>query len=401
MADQHDVADLVGRDLLHEASPPGARRCSCTERRSVAPAVTGQLAGSAGPGSRGRPSGAVAVAGVRRWSRRWRLVPRSPVCRRPADLPPTTGVSMLDGRFKANIEKGLRPIGTNLRKTGITADHLTALGVVHGGRRGRGHRHAASCASACCCSSSPACPTRSTARWPRPPAPRRPAGAFFDSVSDRVSDSLLLGGVAWYLASTHPGHLVAAPDGRAGRVADHLVPAGQGRVARLRGQGRDHGAGRADHPARLRPPVRLAARRRALDHAGAHAGHRRAALREGVAPGQRRAARRCRRSASPAAARPGPRAPAARAPASGSAGRATAARPEHHLGRGRLRRAHPSPALRAGLGHLPGRLGLRARHAPPGGRGRRGHVRLPRRRAVGRAPAADRAQPPPRPPGPT
>ena len=37
---------------------------------------------------------------------------------------------MLDGRFKANIEKGLRPIGTNLRKTGITADHLTALGVV-------------------------------------------------------------------------------------------------------------------------------------------------------------------------------------------------------------------------------------------------------------------------------
>src|SRR4051794_41960898 len=37
---------------------------------------------------------------------------------------------MLDGRFKANIEKGLRPIGLNLRKTGITADHLTTLGVV-------------------------------------------------------------------------------------------------------------------------------------------------------------------------------------------------------------------------------------------------------------------------------
>ena len=48
---------------------------------------------------------------------------------------------MLDGRFKANIEKGLRPIGLNLRKTGITADHLTHARRGHGGRRGGGHRH--------------------------------------------------------------------------------------------------------------------------------------------------------------------------------------------------------------------------------------------------------------------
>ncbi len=36
-------------------------------------------------------------------------------------------------------------------------------------------------------------------------------GAFFDSVTDRVSDALILGGVAWYLVSTHPGHLVLLP----------------------------------------------------------------------------------------------------------------------------------------------------------------------------------------------
>jgi CDP-diacylglycerol--glycerol-3-phosphate 3-phosphatidyltransferase len=36
-------------------------------------------------------------------------------------------------------------------------------------------------------------------------------GAFFDSVTDRVADALILGGVAWYLASTHPGHLVLLP----------------------------------------------------------------------------------------------------------------------------------------------------------------------------------------------
>jgi CDP-diacylglycerol--glycerol-3-phosphate 3-phosphatidyltransferase len=36
-------------------------------------------------------------------------------------------------------------------------------------------------------------------------------GAFFDSVTDRVSDALILGGVAWYLVSNHPGHLVLLP----------------------------------------------------------------------------------------------------------------------------------------------------------------------------------------------
>ena len=53
---------------------------------------------------------------------------------------------------------------------------------------------------------SAAIPTCSTAPWPRRPA-GRPRGAFFDSVADRVTDSLLLGGVAWYLA----GHDSADP----------------------------------------------------------------------------------------------------------------------------------------------------------------------------------------------
>ena len=33
-----------------------------------------------------------------------------------------------------------------------------------------------------------------------------PRGAFFDSVSDRVSDAFVLAGVAWYLASWKHGH---------------------------------------------------------------------------------------------------------------------------------------------------------------------------------------------------
>jgi CDP-diacylglycerol--glycerol-3-phosphate 3-phosphatidyltransferase len=38
-----------------------------------------------------------------------------------------------------------------------------------------------------------------------------PRGAFFDSVSDRVTDSLVLGGIAWHLATTSGGHAALLP----------------------------------------------------------------------------------------------------------------------------------------------------------------------------------------------
>ncbi|MEY2448658.1 MAG: CDP-diacylglycerol---glycerol-3-phosphate 3-phosphatidyltransferase, partial [Acidimicrobiaceae bacterium] len=38
-----------------------------------------------------------------------------------------------------------------------------------------------------------------------------PRGAFFDSVADRVTDALLLGGVAWYLEDRHGGHIAMVP----------------------------------------------------------------------------------------------------------------------------------------------------------------------------------------------
>jgi CDP-diacylglycerol--glycerol-3-phosphate 3-phosphatidyltransferase len=36
-------------------------------------------------------------------------------------------------------------------------------------------------------------------------------GAFFDSVCDRVTDTLVLGGIAWYLMDTHHGHVALLP----------------------------------------------------------------------------------------------------------------------------------------------------------------------------------------------
>jgi CDP-diacylglycerol--glycerol-3-phosphate 3-phosphatidyltransferase len=38
-------------------------------------------------------------------------------------------------------------------------------------------------------------------------------GAFFDSVTDRVTDSLILGGLAWYLQSRYHGHAALLPFG--------------------------------------------------------------------------------------------------------------------------------------------------------------------------------------------
>ena len=37
---------------------------------------------------------------------------------------------MLDGRWRPDFERRLKPVGANLGRTGLTADHLTSLGLV-------------------------------------------------------------------------------------------------------------------------------------------------------------------------------------------------------------------------------------------------------------------------------
>jgi CDP-diacylglycerol--glycerol-3-phosphate 3-phosphatidyltransferase len=117
---------------------------------------------------------------------------------------------MLDGQFRTNIEKGLRPVGQGLRRSGITADQLTAAGVTM----------AAAAAVAIGLGNLPlgllflvlaSVPDALDGAVAKASGTASPRGAFFDSVADRVSDALLFGGVAWYLAGTNPGHLVMLP----------------------------------------------------------------------------------------------------------------------------------------------------------------------------------------------
>jgi len=117
---------------------------------------------------------------------------------------------MFDGRWRSSFEEGLKPVGANLRRTGITADHLTASGMVFAGFAAvaiaNGALRAGLLLLVLC-----ALPDLLDGAVAKASGTAGPRGAFFDSVSDRVTDSLLLGGVAWYLASTHPGRIAVLP----------------------------------------------------------------------------------------------------------------------------------------------------------------------------------------------
>jgi len=117
---------------------------------------------------------------------------------------------MFDKRCRAGVERGLRPVGSGLEKAGISADQLTVLGLVL----------SAACALAIgrgwlfvgwCLLAASAVPDVLDGAVAKASGTASPRGAFFDSVVDRVSDTLVLGGLAWYLANTHSAHVALLP----------------------------------------------------------------------------------------------------------------------------------------------------------------------------------------------
>ena len=108
------------------------------------------------------------------------------------------------------MEKGLKPIGSGLRRSGIAADHLTGLGLglagacavaIGSGRLGLGLGLLIAAAL----------PDMLDGAVAKASGTASPRGAFFDSVADRVSDSLVLGGIAWYLVGAEGGHTPILP----------------------------------------------------------------------------------------------------------------------------------------------------------------------------------------------
>jgi len=117
---------------------------------------------------------------------------------------------MLDGQYKPQIEARLAPIGKALQRIGLRADHLTVLGVtmavcsavaIASGRLWLG-------LALLVLAGIPDALDGAIAKATNTASLR---GAYFDSVADRLTDGLLLGGVAWYLADTEGGRWPLLP----------------------------------------------------------------------------------------------------------------------------------------------------------------------------------------------
>src|SRR4051794_36419314 len=131
---------------------------------------------------------------------------------------------MFDGRFRAPVERVVKPVGVGLRRTGLAPDHLTLIGLVlavaaavvigSGGLRGGFVLVILA-----------AVPDLLDGALAKASDAASQRGAFFDSVADRVTDALLFGGVAWYLLDKDGGHIALLPmAGMAGRLPPSSQP---------------------------------------------------------------------------------------------------------------------------------------------------------------------------------
>ncbi|HTK16898.1 MAG TPA: CDP-alcohol phosphatidyltransferase family protein [Acidimicrobiia bacterium] len=116
---------------------------------------------------------------------------------------------MLDRRWRQGVERGLGPLGRGLRRLGVPADALTVFGLLASVATAFliASGHLAWAVVGVIVAGVSDLLDGAIARGSGSASPR---GAFFDSVTDRVSDALLLGGCAWYLAGRSPYESILA-----------------------------------------------------------------------------------------------------------------------------------------------------------------------------------------------
>jgi len=117
---------------------------------------------------------------------------------------------VFDGRFRSGVDRAVKPIGGLLRRTGLSPDHLTTFGLllavptawaIATGHLGLGLGLLIGSAV----------PDLLDGALAKASGRSNVRGAFFDSVCDRVSDTLVLGGMAWYLLDRDHDHLALLP----------------------------------------------------------------------------------------------------------------------------------------------------------------------------------------------
>jgi CDP-diacylglycerol---glycerol-3-phosphate 3-phosphatidyltransferase len=117
---------------------------------------------------------------------------------------------MFDGRWRTAVDRTTSPVGEALHRHGITADVLTATGLISATATAvlvaSGHLHWAIVMLIVTgmhdLLDGPVAKAAGTASV---------RGAFFDSVTDRIADAVLMMGCAWYLLDQGRGHLALLP----------------------------------------------------------------------------------------------------------------------------------------------------------------------------------------------
>jgi phosphatidylinositol phosphate synthase len=117
---------------------------------------------------------------------------------------------MFDGRFRQGLDATTAPVGRWLVRTGVSADVLTASGLVFALATawaiGVGYHWLA--VVLLTLTGFHDIFDGAVAKASQRASQR---GSFFDSVTDRLSDALIMGGVAFYLTNQHRGQLVLLP----------------------------------------------------------------------------------------------------------------------------------------------------------------------------------------------
>ncbi len=117
---------------------------------------------------------------------------------------------MFDGNFREQVDRNVQPVGRALVGMGITADVMTIIGI------------GMSAAAAVVIGSgnlawglvlmiATGLPDLLDGAIAKAAGTSSTRGAYFDSVSDRLTDILLFSGVAWYLSATRDDQLHMLP----------------------------------------------------------------------------------------------------------------------------------------------------------------------------------------------